>query len=60
MILIKTAHDKVIGGFTPIPWIKYKEKTQSSDPSKQTFLFSLTNKEKLLMKNSDYATYYYA
>lgn len=44
LIVIKTAHGKIIGGFTPVPWIKYKEKTQSADPSNKTFLFSLTNK----------------
>jgi len=33
LILIKTSEDKIIGGFTPIPWDSNKKSIQNADPS---------------------------
>lgn len=60
LILIKTEFNKVIGGFTPLIWKKYEGviKNRLEDPSLQSFIFSVTEKEKLPLTEKENATYY--
>jgi len=54
LIVVLTSFDKLIGGFTSLPW-KDGKFTYITDYSNRTFLFSLTNNKKYLMKNPSYA-----
>jgi len=54
LVLVLTSFDKLIGGFTPIPW-NTDDYVYVSDPNKKTFLFSLTNGKKYHLTNITYA-----
>ncbi len=54
MIVLLTSYDKLIGGYTPIPW-NNGEYNYIADPSKKTFLFSLTNQKFYPLINVNYA-----
>ncbi len=59
LILIRTEFDKIVGGFTPLCWRQYPSNNiQLEDPECQSFIFSLTEKDKFVHLNSEYATYY--
>lgn len=50
-----TEFDKKIGGYNPSPWCS--DATYKSDPTSETFTFSLTNEDKFVMNQSLNATY---
>ena len=55
MTIIKTEHDKLIGGFTPLRW---KDK-MGRDKSNKTFLLAINLKEKLEhFRNGECAIHY--
>jgi hypothetical protein len=45
-VIVKTEFNKIIGGYTPIPW-KSTANTLHSDIRKDSFLFSLSLKQKM-------------
>jgi hypothetical protein len=47
LVLVKTNHDKIIGGYTPIEWDVDKDDTYTTDESGSSFLFSLSLMEKM-------------
>ena len=49
LTLIKTTKNKIFGGFSPLSW--NNNKGNICDELNQTFIFSLTSKEKNLIKN---------
>ena len=56
LTIAKTSFDKVIGGFTIMPWkIPSDLYSYVCDYTKNTFLFSLSNGEKYNLRNLEYA-----
>ncbi len=56
IVVVLTSFDKLIGGFTPLPWDQSKDQFQYlKDDSKKSFLFSLTNGKKYNVKNYQFA-----
>lgn len=53
-----TEFGKKIGGYTPIPW-KIGSGNYVRDESGQSFLFSLSNKDKLILQDKDKAVGHY-
>jgi len=53
LVIAKTDHNKIIGGFSPLPWM-IPEETQRylKDLTNSTFLYSVNNKEKYLIKKN--------
>jgi hypothetical protein len=56
LVLIKTEFGKKIGGFTPVDWYSPEIETICKDDSGESFIFSLTEKEKFDLKNNCCAT----
>lgn len=52
LIVIKTKHGKVIGGYTPLAFPSTNRVNIVSDPKNGSFLFSLTEGDILPIKNS--------
>lgn len=52
LVLIKTATNKIIGGFTPVPWDMNAQGVQLGDPSSKSFIFSVTEKDKFELLES--------
>ena len=46
IVFVRTEFNKIIGGFTPIPW-RSTNNTVHSDTKKQSFLFSISLKQKM-------------
>ena len=51
IVVIKTEYNKIIGAFTPIPWRSVRGGNKAQENSNSSFLFSLTNKDKLILTN---------
>ena len=45
---VRTEFNKIIGGYTPIPW-QSTTNTMHSDLRKESFLFSVSLKEKMIL-----------
>ena len=60
VIVMKTEFDKIIGGYTPLIWKKYEGsiKNRLEDLSLESFIFSVSEKEKLQLTEKENATYY--
>lgn len=54
LVVALTSFNKLIGGFTSLPWSE-DDFTYVTDFTKRTFLFSLTNNKKFDLKNPGYA-----
>lgn len=54
MVLVKTEFDKVIGGYTPVPWNSSK-KHWAADKSLESFIFSLDMKERFGLNLAQFA-----
>lgn len=59
LILIKTELNKIIGGYTPVCWKMGDKEENFPDPSKQSFIFSLTSADKFTLTDPSKATQYY-
>jgi hypothetical protein len=57
LVIVLTSHDKLIGGYTPLVW-NSGDFVYVADPTKRTFLFSLTNGKKYSLTNPNYAIFY--
>jgi len=56
LVIVHTSFDKLVGGFTPLPWNQSNDQFQYlKDESKKSFLFSLTNGKKYNIKNHHFA-----
>lgn len=53
MTICENEYDKKIGGYTPIPWLISGDQKWNQDHSRKTFLFSLTNNDKLNHREND-------
>jgi hypothetical protein len=51
LTLVKTEFGNVIGGFTPLTWNRARDGHYEPDSLLDTFLFSLTLKQKMLLTN---------
>lgn len=60
LILIKTEHNKKIGGYIPMKWElqNINQNVSVADNSRKSFLFSLTNNDKVELTASDNAIHY--
>ncbi len=60
MCIVRTEVGNIIGAYTPITWDAAKNSQHGNDPSLQTFIFSLTMKQKFVQKNGGtQATHHY-
>jgi hypothetical protein len=57
VIMVKTEYDKVIGAYTPLVHDQDNNNNDVSDDSKQSFIFSLTDKEIFFVKDSSRTIY---
>lgn len=57
LTIIQTEFGKIIGGYTPLIWYSPEKQERLGDNSKESFLFSLTLKEKYPIVQSEYAIY---
>jgi len=55
IVLVETEYGKKIGGFTPLMWDGTKNGEYKGDESAESFVFSITNKDKLTLKEQDKA-----
>lgn len=55
MTIVKTATDKVFGGFAAIPWDS--SSAHGSDDSKKSFVYQLNYNDKFSMVHPQYAIY---
>ena len=60
MILIKTKHGKVIGGYTPLAFLSTNRIKIIDDQKQRSFLFSVTEGDKLTLTNPEYALMNYS
>ena len=59
VVLVRTQFNKVIGGYTPLVW-KSTTGTMHADVSRQSFLFSLTLKQKMELIDAKSAIFNYS
>lgn len=57
MIVCQTNMDKIIGGYTPLEIGSDGGDYYVSDPSQESFIFSLSNGDKFTMKTTNNAIY---
>ena len=55
LLIAITNYDKIIGGFTPLPWENTDEHVYLRDDSEQSFMFSLDKKQKLRLISPEHA-----
>ena len=55
LTLVRTQKDKVIGGFTPLPWRSTSGSEIEADNSRKSFMFSLSLAEKYPLTNPNVA-----
>jgi len=55
LVIAITNHDKIIGGFTPLPWENTEEHIYVKDESEKSFIFSVNRRQKLKLINTEHA-----
>jgi hypothetical protein len=55
LLIAITNYDKIIGGFTPLPWENTDEHVYLRDDSERSFMFSLDKKQKLRLISPEHA-----